>query len=207
MTSHEEKEYDALRKELEIYISKISFMINVFYVSATAVLAWSIENQNPFICSSVYCIIIPSFIITHSYNVSIMRIGAYFIVFYDDYKWEKRLHEVNKKVKENNSYGKKFNRLPSPYKASFIFFGVLSSVLSWFIFLGNKNLLCDVMLWVNNIGCIIITIVFIVVVLKRKDNDKIKELYIEKWREVREAETQTETQSSEQCTEEDIINT
>lgn len=118
---------------------------------------------------------------------------------------KKRLHEVNKKVKEkgNNSYGKKFNRLPSPYKAAYIFVGVLSSVLSWIIFLGNKKLLCDVMLWVYNIGCVIITIVFIIVVLKKKDNDKIKELYIEKWREVRE----TETQSSEQCIEEDTINT
>jgi len=74
-------------------------------------------------------------------------------------------------------------------------------------FLGNKKLLCDVMLWVNNIGCVIITIVFIVIVFKKKDNDKIKELYIEKWREVRETETQTETQSSERCIEEDTINT
>lgn len=209
MTLHEEKEYDSLRKELEIYISKISFMISVLYVSATAVLAWAIENQNPFICSTIYCIIIPSFLITHSYNISIMRIGAYFIVFYDDYKWEKRLHEVNKKVseKDNGSNDKKFNRLPSPYKSAYIFVGVLSSVLSWIIFLGGKNDSCNVMLWVNNICCVIIAIIFIVVVLMTKDNDKIKELYIEKWREVRETETKAETQSCERCIEEDTINT
>lgn len=66
--------------------------------------------------------------------------------------------------------------------------------------------MCDVILWVNNICCVTIAIIFTIVMLKTKDNDKIKELYIEKWREVRESETQAETQSSERCAEEDIIN-
>jgi len=114
MTSHEEKEYDALRKELEIYFSKISFMISVFYVSATAVLAWSIENQPPFICSSVYCIIIPSFIITHSYNISIMRIGAYFMSFMMIIKWKNDSMKLIKKLKKKKIIAMARNSIVCP---------------------------------------------------------------------------------------------
>lgn len=177
------KEFDYLRKEIEFFLDKINSMINLLYVSATAILAWAIESKNPLFCSSVFCIIVPSYIVTHSYNIGILKIGAYFMVFYDeDYKWENRSHMVNQQSK------KKFNRLSASYKFPYIFVGALSGILAWIIFLEDLNNFENIVLWVNNIFIVVISIAFILFLLKQKNTDEIKEFYKSEWIRVRKRE-------------------
>lgn len=183
-----DKEFDYLRKEIEFYLSKINSMTNLLYVSVTAILAWAIESQNPLFCSSVFCIIIPSYIVAHSYNIGMLKIGAYLIVFYEDYKWESRSHIVNQQVQ------KKFNRLPASYRFPYIFVGILSGISSWIIFLGNHSNLQNYVLWFNSIGITIICIIFILILLKQKGTDEIKQFYKDEWTKVREEEQHNKNQ-------------
>lgn len=178
-----EKESEYLRKEIEFYLEKIDSMSNILYVSFTVVLTWAIERQNPMICYAAYCIIIPFYVIANSYNISILRIGSYFIVFYDDYQWERRLNRVNVISKSE------INRFASSYKLSYIFIGILSTFLSWIILLFNDTILVDDVFVVSNILFTIFTVSFLVIVLMQKSNDQIKEAYIRGWQKVKDEET------------------
>lgn len=175
----EDKEYDMLRKEIELYLSKINLMTNVLYVSVTAILAWAIESQNAAMCGLAYCIIIPSYIIVQSYNWGCLKIGAYLSTFYEDYKWEKRLHSFNILTKG------KIGRLSISYKLPYIFSGLLSVLSSYLIH--EKNLNNDSSLYV--VAYAIITILFTVLVLFQKSSDSIKQSYINGWNSIKEEET------------------
>jgi len=175
------------------YLSKTDLMTNILYVSVTAVLAWAISCQSPFICSAAYCIIIPTFIIAHNYNIASLKVGAYFIVFYKDYHWEERLHKVN-----IISRGK-INRFSASFKLSYIFIGILCTILSWIIFLSNENNFDNIMLWINCVGDIVLTAIFIIVVLLQKNSDEIKQIYIDNWEVIRQNEQDNLSVEDEQC--------
>ena len=82
------------------------------------------------ICILTYCIITPIYFIVLSYNMELMKVGAYLLVFHGD-RWEKRLHEIN---------GKNiFKRHDSAYRYSFLFASLGSSIL-FFCFLDYENI-------------------------------------------------------------------
>ncbi len=182
MNPHD-KEYECLRKAIESYLSKTDLMTNILYISVTAILAWAMECQNPFICTAVFCIIVPTFIVAQSYNIATLKIGAYFIVFYDEFKWEERLNQI-----DLNTRGK-FNHLSASFKFPYIFVGILSAILSWIIFWGDKINWNNIMMYANNCFNTIIATIFAIVVIKQKNNIDIKQVYIEEWKEIKKSET------------------
>lgn len=126
-----DREYEALRREIEKYSEFEHSLYKVLYVSVTAILAWGISSTNALICLLAYCIIFPSFRVMLSYNAGILRIGAYMHVFYDEYFWEKRLRQVCNLPKGKVAY------YSSSYKTPFIFVSVLSTILSLIILYEN----------------------------------------------------------------------
>ncbi len=122
-----DREYEALRREIEKYTELEHSLYNIVYVGVTAILAWGISLKNSLICLLAYCIIFPSFRVMLSYNSGILRIGAYMHVFYDEYLWERKLHQICTLPKG------KVVRYSSSYKTPFIFVSVLSTILSLII--------------------------------------------------------------------------
>lgn len=91
-----DREYEALRREIEKFIELEHSLYSILYVGITAVLAWGISSKEALICLLTYCIIFPAFRVLLSYNAGVLRIGAYMYVFYDEYLWEKQLYKICK---------------------------------------------------------------------------------------------------------------
>lgn len=179
--SPKDREYEALRREIERMIEMQHSLYNILYVGVAAVLAWGINNNNSLVCLLAYCIIFPAFYIMLSYNSGIIRIGAYIYVYYDEYFWEKRVHKLNTDEKY------KRQRYVSSYKVPFIFASIMSTALS--IILLYKNCLS------SDIICIIIVSLSLLLLLlfcgyafHQKNFDDLKRLYINAFEEMKKGE-------------------
>lgn len=185
-----DREYEALRREIEKMSEFEHSLYNFLYVSATAVLAWGISSKNALICLLTYCIIFPSFRIMLSYNSGILRIGAYMHVFYDEYFWEKRLHQICTLPKG------KVVRYNSSYKTPFIFVSILSTILSLMILYENH-----VHKYSFNIIIIILSLLllstFVIYAFKQGNGDDIKQQYIDAFKKIREADCNSADVQSE----------
>lgn len=122
-----DREYEALRREIEKLSELEQAVYSILYVGVTAVLAWGVSSKNSLICLLTYCIIFPSFHVVLSYTSGMLRIGAYMYVFYDEYFWEKRLYQICnlpdiKKIRYNSSF-----------KSPFVFVSILSTMLALII--------------------------------------------------------------------------
>lgn len=146
--SDNQKEYDNVKKELEVYQNVVRRANNALYVGVTAVLAWAVTTANPTLCLLAYCVIIPVYYIVLDYNIATMKLGAYLLVFHDD-KWEIRLHKLNNK--------KEIKRFALIYKIPFIYASVALTIL-FFCFFDYKNV--DVLGIVQIIVCIVLFLWF-----------------------------------------------
>lgn len=175
-------EYEALRREIEKLSEFEHSLYNILYVGVTAILAWSINTNKAFVCLLAYCIIFPSFYVMLSYNAGIFRIGAYIYVYYDEYFWEKRLHEIN----TNEKYHKQ--RYALSYRTPFIFVSIMSTILSVIITIQTYA--------INSIEYIVIIMLsfllllsFMLFVFLQKSNDEIKQVYITAFRKMKNNES------------------
>lgn len=168
-----QKEYDNLRKEIKSGMSVVRKANNALYVGITAIFAWSITTSNSLICLLAYCVIIPIYFIVLDYNISIMKLGAYLLVFHED-KWEKRLHKLNVK--------KIIIRHASSYKYSFVCASLATNTL-FFYFLDYKHI--EIFEIIQIAVAIVLFLCFNFYVLLQKNNDKIKEKYINAWKEIK----------------------
>lgn len=174
-----EKEYDNIKKELEICSDVVRKANSALYVGVTAVLAWAITASNSILCLLPYCVIIPVYYIVLDYNIATMKLGAYLLVFHND-NWEQRLHKVNL---ENV-----VKRHASSYRNPFIYASVASTILFLTFFdYGNINLLKIIQI----IVCVGLFFCFNSYVLLQKNNDSIKQIYINAWENVKNEESET----------------
>ncbi len=171
-----EKEYDNIKKELEISLDVVRKANNALYVGVTAVLAWAVTASNPILCLLSYCVIIPVYFIALDYNIASMKLGAYLLVFHND-KWEKRLHKVNLR--------KVIKRHASSYRNPFIYASIASTIL-FLAFFDYDNI--DVLKIVQIVICTGLFLGFNAYVLIQKDNDKVKQIYIDAWENVKNEE-------------------
>ena len=149
---------------------------NALYVGVTAVLAWAVTASNPILCLLSYCVIIPVYFIALDYNIASMKLGAYLLVFHND-NWEQRLHKVNLR--------KVIKRHASSYRNPFIYASIASTILFLTFFdYGNINVLKIVQIVI----CVGLFLGFNIYVLFQKDNDKIKQIYINAWEGIKNEE-------------------
>ncbi len=170
------KEYDNIKKELEVSMSVVRKANSALYVGITAVLAWAVTTSSSVLCLLSYCVIIPVYYIALDYNIATMKLGAYLLVFYDD-KWEHRLHEVNVKGI--------IKRHASSYRNPFIYSSIAATIL-FFCFLDYNNI--DILSIFQIFICIILFLWFVVYVLLQRDNDAVKQIYIDAWTDIKRKE-------------------
>lgn len=166
-----DREYEALRREIEKLSELEHSLYNILYVGVTAILAWGINTNKSFVCLLAYCIIFPSFYVMLSYNSGVFRIGAYIYVYYDEYFWEKRLHKIN----TDKKYKKQ--RYVSSYKIPFIFVSAMSTVLS-IIIASQTYSLFSLKYIIIVIVSFLLLLSFIIYAFSKKNNDDLKQLYI-----------------------------
>ena len=176
-----DREYEALRREIEKYSEFEHSLYKVLYVSVTAILAWGISSTNALICLLAYCIIFPSFRVMLSYNSGILRIGAYMHVFYDEYFWEKRLRRVCNLPKSKVAY------YSSSYKTPFIFVSVLSTILSLIILYENPVPQYSYNIIITLLSLLLLTIL-VIYAFKQGNGNTIKDKYIKEFEEIKEEE-------------------
>lgn len=176
--SDNQKEYDNVKKELESSMDVVRKTNNALYVGVTAVLAWAITTSSPILCLLSYCVIIPTYYVVLDYNIATMKLGAYLLVFHDD-KWESRLHKVNDK--------KVIKRHASSYRNPFIYASIASTTL-FLYFIDYNNI--DIFGIVQIMVCIILFLWFNIYVLLQKDNDSVKQIYINEWTNIKNEEKQ-----------------
>jgi len=181
--SENQKEYDNVKKELEVSMSVVRKANNALYIGVTAILAWAVTASNSTLCLLSYCVIIPVYFIALDYNIATMKFGAYLLVFHND-KWEDRLHKANCK--------KRIQRHASSYRNSFIYASFASSVL-FFFYIDYEHF--EVFEWIQVIVCIALFLLFNTYVFLQDDNDKMKQRYINLWEEIKEEEEQNEGNS------------
>lgn len=173
-----DREYEALRREIEKLSEFEHSLYNILYVGVTAILAWGLNTNKAFVCLLAYCIIFPSFYVMLSYNAGIFRIGAYIYVYYDEYFWEKRLHKIN----TDKKYHKQ--RYALSYRTPFIFASIMSTILSVIITIQTYDLYS-----IAYIAMIILSFLlllsFIIYVFSQKGNDVIKQEYIKAFQNMR----------------------
>ena len=105
-----------------------------------------------------------------------MKLGAYLLVFHND-NWEQRLHKVNLR--------KVIKRHASSYRNPFIYASIASTILFLTFFdYGNINVLKIVQIVI----CVGLFLGFNIYVLFQKDNDKIKQIYINAWEGIKNEE-------------------
>lgn len=173
-----DREYEALRREIEKMSEFEHSLYNFLYVSAAAVLAWGISSKNALICLLTYCIIFPSFRIMLSYNSGILRIGAYIYVFYDEYLWEKRLHQIRTRSKS------KVVQYNSSYKFPFIFVSILSTTLSLIILYENHIFKCSFNIIIISLSLLLL-LIFFIYAFKEDNGNIIKQHYIEEFTKIK----------------------
>lgn len=171
-----EKEYDNIKKELQTSIDVVRKANNALYVGVTAVLAWAITASNSILCLLSYCVIIPVYFVVLDYNIASMKLGAYLLVFHND-KWKQRLHKVNLR--------NVIKRHASSYRNPFIYASIASTILFLTFFdYDNINVLKIVQIGI----CVGLFLGFNTYVLFQKDNDKVKQIYINAWEQVKSEE-------------------
>lgn len=170
----EDREYEYLRKEIEKSMSTVQTSIQLVYVTTTAIIAWAINVSNPLICFAAYGVILPTFLIAIDYNMSMLKIGAYMAVFFDEYKWEKRVHKINCE--------KIINRHDNSYQLPYIFCSLIACVIFFVLYDYSSLELQD---WVLITLNIFLFLGFNIYVLKQQRNDKVEQLYINKWNDIK----------------------
>lgn len=171
-----EREYDSIKRELELSMDIVRKADNALYIGVTAVLAWSIMTLNAVLSLLAYCVIIPLYSIALNYNSNTMKLGAYLLVFHDDL-WEKRLYKINNK--------KSIKRRALSYRSPFIFSSIASTALFLTLFdYSTINILKIIQLAI----CIVLFLVFNISMYLQKDNDDIKKIYIDAWLEIKKEE-------------------
>lgn len=173
------KEYDNIKRELETSMSVVRKANNALYVGVTAVLAWAITTSNSILCLITYCVIIPVYYIVLDYNIATIKLGTYLLVFYDD-KWEIRLHKVN--------IVNVIKRHASSYINPFIYASIASTIL-FFCFLDYNNIGAFEIFQI--IVCTILFLWFNIYVFMQKDNDSVKQIYIDAWEDIKNEEQNT----------------
>lgn len=168
-----QREYDYVKKELEVCLEVVRKTSNMLYVGVTAILAWAVTTSNSTICLLSYCVIIPVYYITLDYNIAVMKLGSYLLVFHDD-KWERRLHKVNVR--------NVIKRHASSYRNSYIYASIAATVL-FFLFLDIKNI--GIFEIVQIIICLVLFLWFNIYVILQQDNDNIKQMYINAWKKIK----------------------
>lgn len=173
----QDKEYEYLRKEIEGCMSTVQKTIQVLYVTTTAIIAWAINVSNPLICLAAYGVIFPTYLISIDYNISMLKIGAYLAVFFDGYEWERRVHKVNC---ENI-----INRHENSYQFPYSFCSLISFVIFFVLFDYKSMELKD---WILIALNTLLFLGFNIYVFVQQKNDNIKQIYIEKWSEMKSNE-------------------
>lgn len=168
-----DREYEALRREIEKLLELEHSLYSILYVGITAVLAWGISSENALICLLTYCIIFPAFRVLLSYNSGMLRIGAYMYVFYDEYLWEKQLYKICKSSDIKNV------RYNSSFKAPFISVSILSTVLSLII--------CEFNIKICVLSLLLL-IFFIIYSFNQGNCDTIKQKYIDEFKKIKNEE-------------------
>lgn len=176
----QDKEYEYLRNEIDKCISIIQKTIQVLYVSTTAIIAWAINETNPLVCFAAYGVIWPTYLISIDYNISMLKIGAYLAVFFDEYKWERRLHKINC---ENI-----INRHENAYQFPYTFCSLISFIIFFILYDYSALELKDGILITLNI---LLFLGFNIYVFLQRRNDKVKQIYIDKWNEIKLSEKQS----------------
>ena len=174
--SKKQKEYDVIRKAIESDMNIVRKANNALYVGVTAVLAWAVTASNSMLCLLAYCVIIPVYCIVLDYNIATMRSGAYLYVFYND-KWQKRFHKINLE--------KVINRHALSYRIPFIYASIASTSLFFIFFDYTCIRILDI---IQIIICITLFLFFNIYVLLQKDNDSIKQIYIDAWEKIKQEE-------------------
>lgn len=170
----EEKiEYENVKRELEISLDVVRKADNSLYIGVTAVLAWSVTTLNGTLSLLVYCVIIPLYFIALNYNIHAMKLGAYLLVFHND-RWEKRLHKINNK--------KNIKRYALSYRTPFIYASIASTALFFVLFDYDA---ISILKAIQAIICISLFLGFNTYVFWQKDNDTIKQIYIEAWSDIK----------------------
>lgn len=172
----EQKEYNNVKKELEVSLEFIRNASKIFYVGVTAVLAWSVTTSKAVLSLLAYCVIIPLYLIIVNYNTHSMKLGAYLLVFHND-KWEKRLHKINNK--------KSIKRYALSYRTPFIYASIASTIL-FFVLLDYNAI--DILGIIQVVICIVLFLGFNIYVFWQKDNDTIKQIYIDAWTDIKKEE-------------------
>lgn len=172
----EQREHDYLRKEIECNMEVVRKANSVLYVGITAVFAWAITMHNSAICLLAYCVIIPIYYIVLDYNIAIMKIGAYLFVFHNE-KWERRLHKVN--------VNRIINRHDSSYRNSFIYASIFTTIL-FFVLLDYSQIGSIEIIQI--IICIALLLWFTIYIFLQKNNDIVKQAYINAWEDIKRNE-------------------
>lgn len=173
----QDKEYEYLRNEIEKCLSTVQKMMQVLYVTITVIMAWAIDASNPLICFASYGVILPTFLIATDYNISMLKIGAYLAVFFDEYKWERRLHKINCK--------NIINRHDNSYLFPYIFCSLITFIIFFILYDYSGMELKD---WILITLNILLFIGFSTYVFLQQKNDKIKQTYIENWENIKSEE-------------------
>lgn len=179
--SPKDREYEALRREIEQLSELQHSLCNIVYVGVAAILAWGINKNNSLVCLLTYCITFPSFYIMLSYNSGIIRMGAYIYVFYDEYFWEKRLHKINT--------DKKYKKLRyiSSYRVPFIFTSIMCTALSIMV-AQQKYSPYSITYMTISVLSLLLLLSFCIYAFSQKNYDELKEVYISAFQTMKDEE-------------------
>lgn len=174
-----EKEYLMIREEIMYYYNVIHSSRNILYVALAAILTFAISKKEPLLCMIPYSVIIPIYIVTIDYQYGMWRMGTYLAVFLEgqSFNWERRLHELNTQPKKG------INRHASSYHWPFIITSLCCTIL-FFLKINYKNI--DYKAVLEIIFSVLLTIGFLLFIMVQKSPDKIKQTYIDEWRNIKE---------------------
>lgn len=175
-------EYEALREEILFSMQMVKNYRSLLYTIVIATLAYAFDKDVAILFLIPFCAIIPLYLLAMHQVDSTMRIGAYIYVFLEpgtDCKWETRLIEYDKL--HRNQYSTKKTAIDPYWCVSFCC--LILSVLK----LNFYNIGID--FYITIMAQIFILIVCIYIFLKKRpDYLRLKEKYIEEWKEIQGTE-------------------
>lgn len=176
--SKRKDEYLMLRDEI-LHLSEVeNNIINIFYTSVTAILAFALSQCDNIFLLLPYMVIIPSYLMFISKSEAIYKIATYLYEFHeceDMFIWEHR----------NREFAKKKNNLllnDISYNLPFLFANILTIAL--FVLKFNWRNITDMYEWIKFF--IAISLFGCTIYLVRKKGKVDIEYYGEIWKEIKE---------------------
>jgi uncharacterized membrane protein YhaH (DUF805 family) len=172
-------EYQMLREEILNISDKRHQTVSLLYTTVAATLAFALSMTEPLLFLVPFVVIIPTYLMTITQSHDINKIGAYLQTFCEgtDFLWETRLHALQGKKN-------KLRRWQNSFTLPFDFLSIIS--LLFFFLRVYQSHITSISSILKCLLAVICAGIIVFIKTQQKDTDKLSELYLAQWAEVKE---------------------